>query len=255
MTAAAPNADLARDAIIDALHRAFEAKPRMLALHLGGSDASGRTDDASDIDACVTVEDDAVESAFEIAEHALAALSPIRHRFRLPEPTWHGHAQCFYALADADPRHMIDLCVIKRSASDKFLERERHGEPHVLFDRADLLTPIPLDRLAHQKKVDAKRETLLAQFPLFQPLVTKALDRGHLAEAVHFYLALTWRPLVDACRIRHCPERFDFGPRYLDRDVPADVRATLERLACAAGPAELRAHHAKAQRLFHDAIA
>jgi len=38
---------------------------------------------------------------------------------------------------------------------------------------------------------------------------------------------VTLAPLIELMRIRHCPDRFDFGPRYLDRDLPAELRLTV----------------------------
>jgi hypothetical protein len=39
------------------------------------------------------------------------------------------------------------------------------------------------------------------------------------------------QPLVEALRMRWCPERFSFGLRYLDRDLPAPVLGRLTGLA------------------------
>ncbi len=234
-----------RDAIIEALRANLEPDPRILAFHLGGSAASGRLDQWSDIDAVVTVEDGAVECAFVIAEAAMAAVAPIADQHRMPEPTWHGHSQRFYALRGASPCNMIDLVVMQRSAPERFLEAERHGHATVLFDKADLIVPTHLDRAAHAARMQAHLDDLQGRFQLFRPLVTKALDRGHLAEAVHFYMSFSYRPLVDILRITHCPERFDFGARYLDRDVPPEARADLERLALVGSAEAIRSQHAE----------
>jgi predicted nucleotidyltransferase len=82
-----------RSQIILALHEALEAMPEALAAYLGGSDASGRTDTWSDVDVVVVVEPGAVEAAFDAVHAALEGLSPIAHRWRLADPTWHGNSQ------------------------------------------------------------------------------------------------------------------------------------------------------------------
>ena len=85
---------------------------------------------------------------------------------------------------------------------------------------------------------------------MFQPLVIRAIARGHVAEAMHWYMAFALRPLVDVLRMRHCPDRFDFGLRYLDRDLPPELRAELERLAYPGDPAALgRYREAAAERV------
>jgi hypothetical protein len=48
--------------------------------------------------------------------------------------------------------------------------------------------------------------------------------------ALGFYTAHTLRPLLEILRIRHCPERFDFGAKYSAPDLPSDVVRRFERL-------------------------
>ena len=96
---------------------------------------------------------------------------------------------------------------------------------------AGILTPVPLDRDALQTRIDARLAILRERFPLFQTLVTRAVRRGFVAEAAVAYQDHTYRPLIEVLRIRHCPERYDFGARYLDRDLPPALRAEVEALA------------------------
>ena len=245
---------IGRQRIIETLTGALEATELVRAAWLGGSDASGRTDDLSDVDLVVMVDDDRVEEAFALVRSALEKLSPIEHSYRLPDPTWHGHDQEFLALRDADPCHMIDLVVMKRSAKDRFLERERHGDALVLFDRDGFVTADPLDREAHDEKMRRRLAELRATFPILQHLVTKAVERGFPAEAVHWFQALTIRPLVEVLRMRHCPDRWDYGLRYLDRDLPPGVRREIEALVLPATPAAIEANRARAEEMFRECL-
>jgi hypothetical protein len=243
-----------RSGIIEALHRAFAAQPWALAAWLGGSDATDRADALSDVDFVVITEDDEIETAFDVAQAALDAMSPIEITYRLPSPTWHGHEQAFYRLRDADPCHMIDFVAQARSGRDRFLETERHGNAVVLFDHEQLVTPEPFDRAAHDKRMASHLEKIRACFPLFQPLVTKAIRRGQDVEAIYFYQGMTLRPLVEALRMLHCPERYDFGLRYLDRDLPPAIHETVQRLAFIGDLETLEARHAEAEALFAETI-
>jgi len=76
--------------------------------------------------------------------------------------------------------------------------------------------------------------------------VVKAIDRRQPAEAAHWYHGVTLRTLNDLARIRFCPDRFDFGPRYLDRDLPPRWRERIERLSFAADLDDLARKHAEA---------
>ena len=249
------SAAITRAQIIAALHAALEARPEVLAASLGGSDATGRTDEFSDVDLVVVVQEGAVESAFSILHSALEGLSPITHRWRLADPTWHGNAQEFLSLRDADPAHFIDVVVLEPSGGERFLEVERHGTPIVLFDRVGSLAPAPLDRVALQARIDTRLEVLRERFLLFQTLVTRAVRRGLVAEAAVAYQDYTYRPLIELLRIRHCPERFDFGARYLDRDLPAELRVEVEALALPDSLAAVEAFRSRAQALFDATLA
>jgi len=246
---------IGRAEIIARLRQILESEAAVIAAWLGGSDASGRTDRYSDIDLQVLVEDDAVEAVFARLHEDLQALSPIALRFRFPEPMWHGHSQELLRLRDADPHHFLDLVIMKRSAPDRLLERERHGEPLVLFDREHLIAAVPLDRRAHRARMEKRLNEMRAQVPLLQPLVARAVHRGHRADAAYGYHAIVLRPLVELLRMRYCPDRFDFGPRYLDRDLPAAWREEIERLSFPASAEEILEFQAQAAAHFEELLA
>lgn len=244
-----------RDAIVEALHRALEDAPYVVAAVLGGSEATGRTDRFSDVDLVAVVDDDRVEEGMALVLSTMEALSPIAHSHRLPEPTWHGHAQVFLALAEADPHHLVDAVVMKRTAPDKLLERERHGIARILFDPEGLMEPVPVDRAKLRPKMQARLKTLRETFSMFQVLTIRAVERGSLAEAMHWYQALSLRPLVDVFRLRHCPDRFDFGMRYLDRDLPAPLRQEVERLSFPGDPDTLERFRQRAAARVEEELA
>jgi hypothetical protein len=248
-------ATVTRDAIVEALRGAFEPLEWAHAAWLGGSDATGRTDAWSDVDFVVLVDDERVEEAFRIAAQTLKQLSGLAHRYRIPSPTWHGHEQEFFQVEGADPCHFVDFVPMARSSRDRLLEPERHGEQHVLFDPAGLIRPAPFDRAAHLAKMEERLATLRERFPLFQGLVTKAVRRGAVPDAVATYYQMTLRPLVEILRMRHAPERFDFGLRYLDRDLPPDLRCEIERISLAGTLCEVESHRCRAQALFEETLA
>jgi hypothetical protein len=243
-----------RQMMIEALAAGFEPLPFTIAAWLGGSDASGTTDEWSDIDLQLLVEDGAVEQSFEIAHEVLERLSPISHRFRLPSPTWHGHEQEFLSLRDADPCHFVDFLVLKRGSADWFLERERHGDALVLFDKEGLVKSAPFDRSAHVAKMEKRLAVLREIFPLFQNLTIKAARRRAGADAMMTYMTQTVRPMVELLRMRYCPDRYDYGLRYLDRDLPADVGTEVERLVFPSSVGALESYQARAEAIFRETL-
>jgi hypothetical protein len=243
-----------RTTLIDALRGALDAPEFTHAAWLGGSDATGRTDQWSDVDLAVIVDDDAVEETFAIVEAALERLSPIAVRVRLPQPTWHGHDQAFYQLRDAEPTLMIDLSVMKLSHPDRFMEPERHGTPIVLFDRNGLVVPAELDRADLSAKMRRRLAELSVRFPMFQNLVTKAVYRDSMVEALFTFQSMTMRPLIDVLRMRYAPERFDFGPRYLQFDLPINHYRQLEWMSMPTDGEGLLERQAFGVRLFEQTV-
>jgi len=239
-----------RDQLVSVIRSALEPLSGVLAMWEGGSAAWGRQDEWSDLDILLLVEDDFVEPAFRALEAAIESQSGIDLRHRLPAPTWHGHDQSFYRLRDAGPYLMLDVVVLRRSKDDRFMERERHGEPVVYFDKTHELASRPVDRRAVKTRIEARLAQLRQTFPLFQPLVRKELKRRNDLDALAFYQTATLAPLLTLLRMRYCPARFDFGLRYVDRDLPADIATKVRGLWFVSGPGELDQKQREAEALF-----
>ena len=201
------------------------------------------------------VEDEDVAAVLGAVEHSLEALSPVALAHRLPEPTWHGHAQAFYLLGDTSPCWMVDLVVIRRSAPERFLAEERHGIPRVLFDRTGEIGPVPLHREAHAARLAERWATLRTTFPLFRGLVQKEIERSDAMAAIGFYHAFTLRSLLEVIRILHCPERYDYGAKYSTPDLPPEVVNRLERLWYVGSPGDLAERQAEAEAWFAETVA
>lgn len=209
-----------KQAILDAIVPKLQCDQRVLAAWLGGSDATGRADDLSDIDLCIVAEDGRGKELRQVLENLIASASPIRVKYDLPEPTWHGFTQSFYQLENAPEHLMIDWILVERSQHNPWMEVERHGVPRVLFDKARVIREAHVDHAELHAAADKKISELRLKFPIFRHLPTKLAKRGLPVDALHFYNTLVLRPLIDLLRAIHCPDRHDFGPRNLQNDLP-----------------------------------
>ena len=241
-----------RDEIVRTVAGSLELHAWALAAWLGGSFATGRTDEWSDVDVQALVEDDHVDDAFRVVRDALERLSPVAHRYRFPEPMWHGHSQEILSLRDASPDHFLDFVVMKRSNEDRLLEPERHGTAEILFDKEGLIGPAAFDRAAHAEKMRARLPALRELFFLLQNLPSKSVRRGIAPDAIHFYQGYTVRPLVELLRMRHCPDRYDFGVRYLDRDLPEELRTEIADLVMPVSLEDVEVKRARAEAIFRE---
>jgi len=173
-----------------------------------------------DVDIQFIVEDAHVEDAFAV----------IHARWRCCRPsscatasraTWHGHSQEVMQLRDAGPLAVVDLSSCAWAAMPTACSRRSAtASPWCSSTRTACWWRLPWTR-KHMAKVKARLETLRVIFPLFQGFVTKASLRGFGVETMLTYYQFTIRFLVELLRIRYCPDRFDYGLRYLDRDLPA----------------------------------
>ena len=166
-----------------------------------------------------------------------------------------GYAQKFYRLRDAGEFLVVDLVLIRRSDPLLFREQELHGGGPIWFDRHGILVESHLDADADMAEARARVPALASAFAMFQHLVTKERLRGHAVDALAFYQSMTLRPLAEALRLLHCPQRRIFGLRYLARDLPAEARARIEALAFVSDLGELATRHEAARRWFDRSIA
>ena len=199
-----------REKILQTIIEALQPQDFVLALWQGGSAAHGYTDEWSDLDIEVIVEDDYVQQTFDFVDSALQTISEISFKYRVSEPTWHGHSQCFYQLTGASPFLAVDFAVMKRSSRNEFLEVERHGNAVIAFDKANLVVPTNLNIEEHLSKMKARFEQLKKLYNFWQIFLKKEVNRGHLAQAIVNYQTYTLSPLVELLGMIYRPYRYDF---------------------------------------------
>lgn len=245
---------LKREEIISGLRERLVGNPEVRAAWLGGSDANKRADEWSDIDLMVIGAPGKTEAVAEAIERAVESISPIRIRYRLPMPTWHGFEQAFYQLENAPEDLMIDWLIVEEGKAHPWFEKERHGVGRVLFDKIGAVKVQSVDMRACHEAASKKVSELRLKFSLFRHLPVKCARRGLPADAAYFYQGLVLRPLVDLLRCAHCVERHDFGFRYLRDDLPRDVYGEIERLCWPSGPGEIAGAVERASELFQKAL-
>ena len=241
-----------RARLLLALRQALEQVNAVDAAWEGGSAAFGSDDALSDVDVVAVVADDAVDATFARVEAALQALSPVTLRHDVTGTA--GYAQRFYRLRDAGEFLVVDVALIRRSDPLLFREVELHGRGQTWFDRTGVLVESHLDAAEDLAQARARIPALASAFAMFQHLVTKERLRGHAVDALVFYQSMTLRPLVEAIRLLHCPQRRGFGLRYLARDLPPETCARIEALAFVRDLDDLAARHEQARAWFDACI-
>ncbi len=239
-----------REDVVEAIVETLRGMNHVHAVWEAGAASFNRVDQWSDIDLNIVVDDACVENTLKAIEERASALAGIAAKFRMPEPSWHGHSQLFLQLKQASPYVFLDIVVMKQSSKDKFLQFSIHGRPLVHFDKAGIVKDDPLEADGFIKKLAGRIEALKSTFPMFQVLTLKELNRGNDIEALGYYLGYTFRPLVELLRIKHCPVRFNFHTSYLHYDLPSEVVDLLQRFAFIRSASELGERRAEAEAWF-----
>ena len=180
------NAANYRRTIIEAVIAQLLPMTAVRACFEGGSAATGRLDEFSDIDLVVVAPPSFADAAFDAVESALSPHS-ISHVWRVDPPPFPQTAQRFYFLADAPRFFAVDCVVASEAGVAALLERERHGDPLVYFDRTSTIRARAVDRTALGERRAGRWRQLQGAVPVFAMLVDKELARGRPLEALGCY--------------------------------------------------------------------
>lgn len=231
------------------LRRQGREDPDVLVVWVGGSAATGGYDEWSDLDVDLLCTPGTHDATYGRLLARIHADFDVDHVWELPPSVWPDGRQCFVnhqhrpGLLE-EPTRIVDLHLSSLSATHTRIDVRRHGTPVVLHDPDSLLELQHDDEDELRAAIAAEVEQVRQRRGTGEWLVNRAIARGHDAEAVDLYLRFALAPVVRLLRVEHCPWRHDFGLRYLDRDLPADVAARVVALLPGAAGADLRARSA-----------
>ncbi|MEE9593039.1 MAG: hypothetical protein V3W28_05610 [Thermoplasmata archaeon] len=247
--------EVTRTAIVQALDRRLRPLPYADAFWEGGAAAWGRVDAWSDIDLYTVVEEKKVSDVLGVIEEALSDLSPIQQTYVVTWPPSAGIAQRFYRLRDASPFLLVDLAVLARSAPDKFLEPEVHGQNVVYFDKTGVTEVPSLDQKAFDRKLSDRLDKLKETVEMFHPSVEREIHREHWIEGFDTYRAYVLGPLIEVLRMKHGPLHHDFRTKYVYHELPVNVANRLEGLTFVEASTDLLEKYGEALRWFREVVA
>ena len=245
---------VARREIIERLTEALEPSESVRALWMMGSIAFNRLDELSDIDLVLDVRPDRIGETWNAIESTLESLAPLDYTYEVAQPAWHGHEQRFFHL-DGTPQHlMIDVVMMASGQGLRFDEVERHGTPAVLFDKDGIVTTAHVDPAEIRTKLRARLDSIESLLPLAYSLVAREIERGRSLDAFGFYQRFVVDNLVTLARMKHDPNRHDFGLRYLGFDLPRDLMRRVEACCYVADLGQLARRFDEAKSLIADLL-
>jgi predicted nucleotidyltransferase len=245
---------ISRDEITAAIAAALEPLDYVYAMWEGGAVAFDRVDEWSDIDICISADDDRIEEPFAVVEKALESIAPIELKYEVKGPKIGEYVQAFYRLEGAGPFLLIDFAIFKHGATDKLLERELHGNARFHFNKNGAVTVPELDRKAFMEKVRASLEDLPKKIDMFAAFIPKEVYRGNLVAGVDFYRRFLLGALAQVLRLKYNPARYDFGLRYVYHDLPPDEVKRFEGLYMIRDSDDLLKKYKDAEAWFDETV-
>ncbi|MCF7912536.1 MAG: nucleotidyltransferase domain-containing protein [Candidatus Cloacimonetes bacterium] len=223
------------------IRQLLEPNEKVITAWEGGSIATGYFDEYSDLDLAVISNDDAIDEIFAIVEKYLKDNYGIKHKFRLPEPNWHGHSQCYYIIDNCPETFYVDFLIEKESAGNRFMESDRHGNALVWFDKKGYIDNTPTPEEVTDQKCRKQFKMVKTSVPFSFINVQKQIYRGNKIDAIAIYLPLVGR-VISLMNIKYRPAKHDFGMLYLHRDFPLHEQQLIEKLLYVNSLEELQAN-------------
>lgn len=190
---------------------------------LGGSKATKREDNLSDID-LVLISSDADQTFYdlELFINNLCGIELI-HR----EKRRFNYDQRFYILKDTPETYYLDVCVFDSQEEKDYAEYfndKRHGTPVIIKDDGILLRASTLSRPV---EVEFDRNYWRGKAEIYYRTFLKEAKREKYIDAFHFYFGLVqvWATIA---RLKQCPQKHDFSLRYINVDLDLNHALFLE---------------------------
>jgi predicted nucleotidyltransferase len=212
-----------------------ENDPDLRCAWIGGSVATGGYDEWSDLDIEALCTPGTVNAVYERMVKGLREEFAPTSLWELPATSYPDGRQCFVTFDPAPgaldaPTRLVDIVLWDTSKEHQHLDVRRHGTPLVRFDPDGLLVLEHDDETFMRSTMEETIDQIRQRRLVAEWLVNRAVERRQLPEAVSLYLRFALTPVVQLLRARDCPERHDFGLRYLHTDLHAEDAARIDAL-------------------------
>lgn len=239
--------------ITEALKKELQPLPYVYAFWLEGSFAMGYSDEYSDIDYWIDVEDDYVKDALEHVETVLKSLGDLDER----DETGNGHpklGQMVYHIKDSNPYLVLDFNWQLHSrdrAEYHYIKNDIVEGAFVLFDKDNVIQYKDVDEQEIiQNKLDCRLE---CDYRYSQHLrVIKYIKRGTFPESYAYYHRYVIEPLVMFLRLKYTPLYPHHYLLHISNHMPKAVVERLEKLIQVSTLEEMETAITKSQEWYQE---
>lgn len=242
--------DTIRQKILTHLQSRLEADERVYAMWLEGSDGTGTSDEFSDLDINVDVEDGYELASLTSIKHFLEELGPLDSISIITQPNADLWFQVFH-IQGTSPHLLIDVNIQRHSRNFLFCRQNKAETPVVLFDKAKVIK-------FHDVDNEALAEVMKAEIEMYQSRIAqssrieKYIKRGNFLEAFAYYQRYVLEPVVGMARVLHTPLNTSYNLVRISKQLPADLLRQIEYLYQTSSLKDIEDKLPIALRLFHD---
>ncbi len=207
-----------RNDVIKELKGFLVKHPKVYTVWEGGSAATNRLDEYSDLDLMIVTEKEDIESLYQELEVILNNAFVIEQVYKIEEPSWHGFSQRFYKLKKTEPYFYIDLCILPKDVNDPFTASDRHGVISAWKDTINFIVNTKTDEsIIYNKAKKFYNNAVKSEF-IMRLEIEKAFKRDNFLDAYSFSYSYLMRHLAPLLNILHRIARVDFGIRYAKQE-------------------------------------
>lgn len=218
----------ARQKILKHLQTKLETNEQVYAMWLEGSDGTGTSDEFSDLDINVDVEDSYELEALSFIRKSLEELGTLDSISVVTQPNEHLWFQVFH-MHGTSPHLLIDVNIQRHSRNFSFCRQNTAETPLVLFDKANVITFHDVNAHDLEKRMQSEIKICNSRIDQYSR-VEKYIKRGNFLEAFAYYQRYVLEPIVHMARIIHSPLNTDYNLVRISQQLPSNVLHKIEYL-------------------------
>ncbi|GIP31809.1 hypothetical protein [Paenibacillus sp. J2TS4] len=243
---------LTRDHILSHLEEGLQKHPSIWAMWLEGSDGTGSSDEYSDIDIVVAVEDGFESETISLCEQLLSELSSLDLSYEEPRHNPSNRYKVFH-LENTPESLLLDVSVQGPSMNFPFVRENDSENPKIIFDKKGVVRYTDLNQSELKHKLQNRLyhlENTIQQ----KVRVEKYVKRGKFIEAMGYYQKFIMTPLIELLRIKYKPINSDYYIVCISKHLPEDVIQQLETFYKVNAVADISTHVKQAYQWFYEVL-
>lgn len=217
-----------RNTILQELEKGLNPVEEINAMWLEGADGTSKTDEYSDLDIVLDVNDGFEVEVFQRIEKILSDLAALDLCY-VREVYNPQICDRVYHIEGTPETLFLDVSIQSHSRNFHFIKENDSEVPDVIFDKTGVIQFESLNQKELLSELNSRLyhlENTIKQ----KARVEKYIKRGKIVEAMGYYNKFILAPLIELLRIKHKPINYDYYIVSFSKHLPSDVVKKVEDL-------------------------